>query len=111
MRNTRWYDNLIHWITILLVAGMLPLSCIVHCHTNAPVDTPTIGFYVCHPFTSVDTDTPQHVNAHHVMIRATHEFAIQLAFMLISMVLLSPISLQHHTYARWYALSTTPPPR
>lgn len=104
-------DKLMHWFTVLLVAGMLPLSCIVHCHVTAPVHTATPGLYVCHPFTTVDADSPQHLHAHTVPLRATHEVAIPLSLVIMSIALKSTILSGRRTHARWYPHLNTPPPR
>ena len=112
MYNNRWRDNLIQWITIVFVAGMLPLSCIVHCHVNdVPADSPGLGFFVCHPFTTVDTDSPQHLHAHTVTLRATHEVALPLGFMLIGIILLNTLIRKQQTYVGWQSAPSTPPPR
>lgn len=110
---TRLYglDKLMQWFTVLLVAGMLPLSCIVHCHVTTPVHVATPGFYVCHPFATVDTEHPQHLHAQTVALRATHEVAIPLMLGIMSIALQSTIIVGRRTHTRWYPRPITPPPR
>lgn len=96
----------------MFVAGMLPLSCIIHCHVNAaPAESPGAGLFVCHPFTTVDTESPQHLHAHAVALRATHEVAMPLGFMLIGILLLSALVRQQQSYEEWQPVPSTPPPR
>jgi hypothetical protein len=112
MVKIRWRYNLIHWITVVLVAGMLPLSCIIHCHVHTtPVKTSTHTLFVCHPLTTIDTDSPQHLHAQSVVLRATHEVAILLSLILISLLLHSSVAQRQYAFVRWYPASCTPPPR
>jgi hypothetical protein len=111
MTMTRGYQQLVRWITVLLVAGMLPLSCIVHCHVTAPTPQTTSAFFVCHPFTTIDNDSPHHLHANTVALRATHEVAIPLALILMIMTLRSTLSWMQRTHTHWYPLPNTPPPR
>jgi len=105
------FDKLLHWLTVLFVAGMLPLSCIVHCHIHSPTQTHTTEFFVCHPFTTVDTESPQHLHAQTGVLRATHEVVLSLMFMPIGILLRSALALRPQTYSRWYPSPITPPPR
>jgi hypothetical protein len=111
MTMTRGYQQFVQWITVLLVAGMLPLSCIVHCHVTTSTPQTTSNFFVCHPFTTIDDDSPQHLHANTVALRATHEVAIPLSLILLVLTLGSTLSSLQRAHAHWYPLPLTPPPR
>jgi hypothetical protein len=112
MEHARWHYNLIHWITVVLVAGMLPLSCIIHCHVHAvPVNISAHTLFVCHPSTTINADSPQHLHAQTIMLRATHEFAILLSLIIMSQLLRSSVTQLQYTYTCWHPSPITPPPR
>lgn len=97
---------------MIFVAGMLPLSCIVHCHVNATsAESPALNLFVCHPFTTVDTESPQHLHAHTVALRATHEVAMLIAGALVYVALQHTLGQRQPSIARWYPHTVTPPPR
>lgn len=107
----RWLHNFINWATVILVAAMLPVSCIVHCHGTGGVEEPSLSFYVCHPFSTVDNNVPQQMQAHEAVLRATHEVAILVAVALTGIVLQSTIATHAITFRRWYPQTPTHPPQ
>ncbi len=105
------FQKLIHLMTVLLVASILPLSCIVHCRVNSPNPSASTELFVCHPFDRINAETPQHLNAHTVVLRATHEVAILLVCVLALMMPRSTLVIYQYTYNNWLHIPLTPPPR
>jgi|GEM_PF-4754530 len=106
-----WIDKLMYWAFLLLVAIMLPVSCIIHCHRNSPDHSVLRGLFVCHPLDTLQHQHSAQVHAHGVPLRATHEVA--LLFLALLPILMRFVVVTHAQprLLEWIPPLHTPPPR
>ena len=111
MAVVRWIHTAMNWAMILLVAMMLPASCIVHCHLHPHGPTETHKIFVCHPMDALQHNSNGQALTHDVTLRAIHE--VFLPFLVLVIILLGFMGVfqGQHIQFSWISPLRTPPPR